>query len=580
VRDTLTSAVRQAIADMGIAPAAEQASAEGDDAPAGGNGSARGPGEPAAPSVHLERPARLEHGDWSSNVALTLAKRAGRNPRQLAAELASRLSAEPPPHVARVEVAGPGFLNFHLLDSWLHEALGQVVEQGTAAYGRSDLGQGERVQIEFVSANPTGPLHVGNGWFASYGDALARVMERSGYRVHREYYVNDTGGQIRELGKSLLARRRGEAPPAQGYQGAYVADLAAEYAGPDEAGPGAEPRAEDVETAGRFAVERILAQIRATLGRLEIVFDEWVSQASFETGAAVEETIDLLRQRDLIFEQDGAIWLRSTELGDTRDRPLRRSAERGGDYTYLAGDLAYHRDKFLVRGFDRVIDVLGADHHGQVASLRAGLEGLGVDPGRLEVKLGQLVSVVGQDGPMSKRAGNFVSLDQLVDELDVLGDGPGATRLLSLVSSIDHPTTLDLEVVRRQSAENPVYYVQYAYARIASIERVRAERGIERQPLAEVDLSVLTHPRELDVLRALTELPEVVELACKDRAPHKVTTWVRDLAGRFHAFYHDCYVIGDVPPELTQARLWLVEATRVGLAVGLDLLGVEAPEAM
>ncbi|MBO0885949.1 MAG: arginine--tRNA ligase [Acidimicrobiales bacterium] len=552
MRDTLAAAVRQAIVDQGIVPPA---------------------------TIHLERPARLEHGDWSSNVALTLAKGVGRKPRELAEELKGRLESRPPPHLMRIEVAGPGFLNFHLRDSWLHEALRQVVEEGTKGYGRSDLGQGERVQIEFVSANPTGPLHVGNGWFASYGDALARVMERCGYRVHREYYVNDTGGQIRQLGKSLLARRRGEAPPEEGYQGAYVADLAATYEGPDEAGPGREPRPEDVDEAGRFAVEQILAQIKATLARLEIVFDEWVSQATFETGAAVEETLDLLRRRGVVFEQDGAVWLRSTELGDSRDRPLRRSAERGGDYTYLAGDLAYHRDKFLVRGFDRVIDVLGADHHGQVASLQAGIEALGVDPSRLEVKLGQLVSVVGRDGNgerMSKRAGNFVSLDQLVDEVG----GPGATRLLSLVSSIDHATTLDLEVVRRQSAENPVYYVQYAHARIASIEKVRVERGIERRPIDEVDLSVLTHQRELDLLRGLTELPEMVELACRDRAPHKVTTWVRDLAGRFHAFYHDCYVIGDVPPELTQARLWLVEATRVGLAVGLDLLGVEAPEAM
>ncbi|MBO0714092.1 MAG: arginine--tRNA ligase [Acidimicrobiales bacterium] len=552
MRDTIAAAVRQAIVELGIVPPA---------------------------TIHLERPARLEHGDWSSNVALTLAKGVGRKPRELAEELKGRLESRPPPHLMRIEVAGPGFLNFHLRNSWLHEALRQVVEEGTKGYGRSDLGQGERVQIEFVSANPTGPLHVGNGWFASYGDALARVMERCGYRVHREYYVNDTGGQIRQLGKSLLARRRGEAPPEEGYQGAYVADLAATYEGPDEAGPGREPRPEDVDEAGRFAVEQILAQIKATLARLEIVFDEWVSQATFETGAAVEETLDLLRRRGVVFEQDGAVWLRSTELGDSRDRPLRRSAERGGDYTYLAGDLAYHRDKFLVRGFDRVIDVLGADHHGQVASLQAGIEALGVDPSRLEVKLGQLVSVVGRDGNgerMSKRAGNFVSLDQLVDEVG----GPGATRLLSLVSSIDHATTLDLEVVRRQSAENPVYYVQYAHARIASIEKVRVERGIERRPIDEVDLSVLTHQRELDLLRGLTELPEMVELACRDRAPHKVTTWVRDLAGRFHAFYHDCYVIGDVPPELTQARLWLVEATRVGLAVGLDLLGVEAPEAM
>jgi arginyl-tRNA synthetase len=392
-----------------------------------------------------------------------------------------------------------------------------VVAEGEERYARPDIGHGERVQVEFISANPTGPIHVGNGWWGSYGDALARVLARSGYQVSREYYVNDTGGQIRRLGESLLARRAGTDVPDEGYQGAYVTELAAAYDGPD-----------DVTTAGRWAATRILDNIRATLESIGIAFDEWYSQASIEESGAVDETIELLR--------------------------------------------------VLVRGFDRVIDVFGADHHGQVASLIGGVEALGVAPGRLEVKLGQMVSLIDGDetARMSKRAGNFVSLSSLIDDI-----GPDATRLLSLMSSLDQSTSLDLPAVRAQSMENPVFYVQYATARIAAIGRKAAERGISRAPIDTVGLSVLTDARELELLRCLEELPEVVAEASVDRAPTKVTAWVRRLAGCFHGFYHDCPVLSDdVDPALTQARLWLVEATRIGLAIGLDLLGVSAPEAM
>jgi arginyl-tRNA synthetase len=536
ITDELTAALRDSLAGLDVEP-------------------------PAV--IALERPARLENGDWSSNVALATAKEAGRRPRDLAEELATALLADLPSHVARVEVAGPGFINFYLREGWLYDVLVEVVEGGVASYGAPDLGHGERVQLEFVSANPTGPLHVGNGWLCSFGDALARLMARCGWKVWREYYVNDTGGQVRRLGESVLAARRGDEVPEDGYRGDYVADLAKSYAG-----------AEDVATAGKWAADEILDGIRRTLEAIGIVFDEWYSQASIEDSGAVEETISLLAARGLVFDEGGAVWLRSTEFGDSRDRVLVRSVEQGGEFTYLAGDLAYHRHKFLLRRFDRVIDVFGADHHGQVASLLAGVEALGVERGRLEVLLGQMVSLV--DGKMSKRAGNFVSLDSLVEDI-----GPDAVRLLSLVSSIEQATTLDLDLVRSQSMENPVYYVQYAHARIASIERVRSERGLGREPLSEVDLSLLSHERELDLLRRLQELPAVVERACVDRAPYKVTSWVRALAGDFHGFYHDCYVMGsDVPPELTQARLWLVEAVRIGLAIGLDLLGVGAPEQM
>ncbi|HWC37025.1 MAG TPA: arginine--tRNA ligase [Acidimicrobiales bacterium] len=534
VRDVLADSVLAALADLEV--------------------------EPLPPAVALERPARPEHGDWSTNVALTSAKAAGRSPRDLAAALAEFLSAHPPPHVASVEVAGPGFVHFRLRDSWLHDALRQIVREGTDGFARHDVGNGERVQVEFVSANPTGPLHVGNGWLCSYGDSLARLLARCGWSVSREYYVNDTGGQIRRLGESMLARRSGAAVPEEGYQGEYVSELARAYDGPD-----------DVVAAGVWASARILDNIRSTLQGLGIVFDEWFSQASIEESGAVEQTISLLTERDMVYQSEGATWLRSTNFGDSRDRVLVKS---DGEFTYLAGDLAYHRDKFLVRDYDRVIDIFGADHHGQVASLRAGVQALGVEPGRLEVELGQLVSLA--DGKMSKRAGNFVSMDELVADI-----GPDATRLLSLMNSIDQATTLDLELVRRQSMENPVYYVQYAHARIASIDRVRRERGIERRPIDGVQLELLAHQRELALLRSLTELPDVVLIACGERAPHKVTTWVRQLAGDFHGFYHDCYVMGQgISEDLTQARLWLVEGARIGLAVGLGLLGVSAPESM
>ena len=502
-----------------------------------------------------------EHGDWSTNVALATAKGVGRNPRELAAELADHLNAADLPHVAKVEIAGPGFVNFRLHDTWLHEVLRDVIAGGVDDYARPDLGHGERVMIEFVSANPTGPLHVGNGWFASYGDALARLFARTGHVVSREYYVNDTGGQVRKFGASILARKHGQPVPEDGYPGEYVADLAVRYDGSD-----------DLVEAGRWAGEHVLADIRETLESINIEFDEWYSQASIEESGAVAEAIEELRAKGLIFDREGATWLRTEDFGDPRkERVLIKS---NGDVTYLGGDIAYHRDKFFVRGYDRVIDVWGADHQAQVPSLIAAMEALGVERGKLEVKIGQMVSLA--SGRMSKRLGNTVDLSELINDI-----GPDATRLLTLLSSVDAAPTIDLDIIREQSRENPVYYVQYAHARIASIHRVAAERGVERMPLVDVDLALLVHDRELDILRTLVELPDVMIAALEERAPHKVTTWVRELADRFHGFYHDCYVMGEgVSPELTQARLWLVEAVRIGLAIGLDVLGVHAPDSM
>ena len=537
IRDVLEASLRSALESVGIEPPA---------------------------TIALERPARREHGDWSSNVALATGKNAGRNPRELAGELVEALTKEPPPHVTRTEVAGPGFVNFHLAPTWLHDVLTEVVTKGEADYARLDFGAGERVQVEFVSANPTGPLHVGNGWFASFGDSLARLLTRCGYEASREYYVNDTGGQIRRLGESVLARRAGVPIPEGGYPSGFVKGLASAYDGPD-----------DITEAGRWAAEHILGFIQGQMEAVHIHFDEWFSQASIEESEALAETVAQLQETGLVWEEDGALWLNTAAHGDPREkRVLRKSPDQGGDYTYLAGDIAYHRNKFLLRGFDRVINVWGADHQGQVASLQAGVAALGVDKDRLEVRIGQMVSLA--SGRIGKRLGNAVDLDDLVDDI-----GPDVMRLLSLVASIDQSPTIDLDKVRSESRESPVFYVQYAHARIHSIGKKASELGVTRADLATVDLSPLTHEREIELLRTLSTLPEVVELACNDRAPHKVTAWVRELADRFHGFYHDCRILGeDVPAETTQARLWLVEASRIGFAVALDVLGVDAPESM
>ena len=493
-------------------------------------------------------------------MALAAARASGRKPRDLADELAARLTSEPPPYVAEVSVAGPGFVNFRLHDRWLHDVLTEVVEQGFDGYAAHDLGHGERVNVEFVSANPTGPLHVGAGRWAVYGDALCRILGRCGYGVHREYYVNDRGAQMSLFAASLAAAKAGRPPPEDGYKGRYISDWAAEM--PDDADPAA------------WSHERVLRDIREALARMGVEFDTWFSERSLVDSGAIDAALAELWASGFVYEADGATWLRTTDLGLAKDEVL---VKTGGEATYLLGDLAYHRDKFT-RGFTRLIDIWGADHHGHVARLKAGVQALGHDPSELEIVLGQLVTVQrgGDVVRMGKRSGEFVELADVVDEV-----GPDVARLTFLLQSIDTRQSFDLEAVVSKSMDNPVFYVQYAHARIASMARVAAERGVPRYPLEMVDLSVLTHPRELDLLRSLGELPELVADACRTRAPHKVATWVRELAGRFHGFYHDCYVMGEgVSPELTQARLWLVEATRVGLAIGLDLLGVSAPDSM
>jgi arginyl-tRNA synthetase len=534
IRDQLAAAVRDALVALAV--------------------------DPLPDTVNLERPARREHGDWSSNVALATAKKAGRNPRELAQQLADHLQTNRPPHVVAVEIAGPGFLNFRLADTWLHDVLREVVGGGVDGYARPDLGHGLRTNVEFVSANPTGPLHAGHGRGAVFGDSVARLLERCNYDVTREFYLNDRGVQMQNFAASLAARKAGTDLPADGYAGQYIVDWAAEMPA------GADPL--------EWGYERSLRDQRQVLGALRIYFDVWSSERELVNAGAVERTLAELRSRDMVYDQDGAVWLRSTQFGDDKDRVLVKS---DGQFTYLLPDVAYHRFKYA-RDFELLLDVWGADHHGYIPRMRAALQALGHDVSSFDVAVTQLVKLMrgGEEVRLSKRTGDIIELRDVVDEV-----GPDATRFTYLLQSVDTPQTFDLELAKSQSMDNPVFYVQMAHARLCSIARVAAERGVERTPLDTVDLALLTHERELDLLRVLFTLPDTLATACVDRAPHRVTAWLRELAGAVHGFYHDCYVMGDgIAPALTQARLWVVEAARIGLVIGLEVVGVSAPVAM
>jgi len=522
--------------------------------------------EPAG-GVTVTVATQREFGDFQSNVALRLQKEVGAKGPEIAGRIKTALDAAPPPLLERVEVAGPGFLNLYLAPSWLHDVLRVVVREGDA-FGRGDTLAGLRINLEFVSANPTGPLHAGGGRWVAVGDAIANLLVAQGAEVHREYYLNDAGNQLDTFGASLHARYRGEEPPEDGYRGEYLVEMAACL------------RAElgdDVteDEAREWGVQESVRALVEDLGRIGVHFDTWFSERSLHARGDVAAVLATLTERGLTYEADGATWLRSEELGDQRNRVLMKS---DGATTYLCNDLAYHRDK-AERGWEHLIDIWGADHHGQVKSLQVGMRGLGFGTEEVpepEIILGQLVKLQrgGELVRLSRRAGNIITLADILDEVD-----PDVARLTFLLQGIDTAQTFDLDIVTAQSMENPVYYVQYAHARAASIARVAAERGIARTPIDEVDLGVLVHERELDVARSLEELPAVLVSAAELRAPHRVAGWVRELAGCFHGFYRDCHVLTEDAP-LAQARLWLSEAARIGLANGLTILGVDAPDEM
>jgi len=519
----------------------------------------------------VERPRNPDHGDYASTLALQLSKPAGVPPRELAAALADKLGQTP--GIKSVEVAGPGFLNVRL-DAAAAGELARVVVQLGRGYGGSTALAGQRINLEFVSANPTGPVHLGHTRWAAVGDSLHRVLAAAGAEVTSEHYVNDAGTQLTMFGASLYAAAKGEPIPTDGYAGAYVADIAAQIvaAQPEVVNL---PRDEAVTVFREAGYRLMLAEMEASLARFGVHFDVWFSERSMHTSGAVEHALDELRRQGHVYEADGAVWLRTTDFGDDKDRVLVRS---NGEETYFAADAAYYVNK-RERGFDRCIYLLGADHHGYVGRLRALAACAGDDPDEhIDVLIGQLVSLQrgGEPVKLSKRAGNIVTLDEVVDAV-----GVDAARYSLTRASTDSPLTLDLDLITRQASENPVFYVQYAHARIASLLRNADDMGVYRGD--DFDPGLLSHERENDLLKALGEFPSVVETAAELREPHRIARYLEDLAGTYHRFYDVCRVLpqGDEPAtELTRSRLWLVEAARIVFANGLDLLGVSAPERM
>ena len=524
--------------------------------------------------VSVERPRSKDHGDYATNVALTLAKPAGRPPREVTELLAARLRAAD--GVAAVDVAGPGFLNVRLAEAALGRVALDVVSAG-AAYGRNASAAGTAVNLEFVSANPTGPLHVGGVRWAAVGDALGRLLQASGATVTREYYVNDAGVQIDRFAESLLAAAKGEPVPQDGYAGAYVAEWAQRVL---------EREPDLLERPGDEALERFrtlglqvaLEEIRSSLAGFGVDFDVWFSELSLKGSGAVDRALQRLREQGHVFEQDGAVWLRTTDFGDDKDRVLVKS---DGSGTYFLSDAAYYVDKHD-RGFDVCIYMLGADHHGYVNRLRALAACAGDDPDRsIEVMIGQLVNVLkaGEPVRMSKRAGTIVTLEDLVEMT-----GTDAARYTLARSSTDSTLDLDVDLVTRRTSDNPVFYVQYAATRAASILRNAAELGIAEPDPATVDLSLLSHPLEGELLKALAEFPRVVEAAAELREPHRVARYLEEqVAKSAQRFWDECNVLpkGDEPvADTTLPRLLLWRATRTVLENGLRLLGVSAPERM
>ena len=563
--------------------------------------------------VALEVPREKAHGDFATNYALATARIARMNPREWAGRIVERLETEGT-HIDRVEVAGPGFINVFLQPRWLHGVLEDVFARGDA-YGDVDVGGGRRVLVEFVSANPTGPLNVVNARHAALGDSLSNLLAAAGYRVDREFYVNDAGNQFRMLALAMDTRVRqllGEDAelPEGAYPGAYVIDLAREFAAAhpdlvaarparpraggaagrestgnstDQASDPATDQASDaayaewLERLGRFAVERILADQRATLERYRVRFDRWTRESEIRAAGWPARVIDRLAERGHTYTRDGALWLRTTDFGDDKDRVL---IKRDGEYTYILPDIAYHLNK-LERGYDVLIDLLGQDHHGFHVRMGAALQALGYDPGRLEVIYLQMVHLVrgGEAVRMSKRQGEFVTMGDFLDEVSV-----DAARYFFLMRSADTTMEFDLDLANLQTQENPVYYVQYAHARIAGILRQAAEQGMTVPEAGaglppDVDLSPIRDESEFDLLRKLAALPEEIAAAALAREPHRLTHYAHDLAGVFHQFYVRCRVLGEAP-EVTRARLLLVRATQIALRKVLSLLGVEAPDRM
>lgn len=520
-------------------------------------------------TVTVERPRNPEHGDYATNLALQLGKKVGVNPRELAGWLATALTAAD--GIAVAEVAGPGFVNLRIEAS----AQGVIITNVLAAegsYGSSDQYAGRNVNLEFVSANPTGPIHIGGTRWAAVGDALGRLLATQGAAVTREYYFNDHGAQIDRFVNSLIASAKGEPTPEDGYAGDYIVDIAQQVIAkaPDVLGL---PEDQQRETFRAIGVDLMFTHIKQSLHDFGTDFDVYTHEDSMHTSGRVDQAITQLRETGSIYEKDGAVWLRTTDFGDDKDRVVIKS---DGNAAYIAGDLAYYLDK-RKRGFDLCIYMLGADHHGYIARLKAAAAALGDDPDTVEVLIGQMVNLVrdGQPVRMSKRAGTVITLDDLVEAI-----GVDAARYALIRSSVDTPIDIDLELWSSASNENPVYYVQYAHARLCALARNAADLGVS---VNTDHLDLLTHDKEGALIRNLGEFPRVLKTAASLREPHRVCRYLEDLAGDYHRFYDSCRVLpqGDEEPgDLHSARLALCRATRQVIANGLAILGVSAPERM
>jgi arginyl-tRNA synthetase len=524
------------------------------------------------PEIVIERPQNPEHGDYASSICLKLARAAGDSPLSIAGEIAGFI--KPSPEIDSITVAPPGFINFTLKDTWLSRQVDAILECGDT-YGNIELGQGRRVQIEYVSVNPTGPLHVGHGRGAILGSTLANILGSAGYNVESEYYINDAGNQIDSFRRSLYIRYQqgmgiDAEMPADGYLGNYLVDMVREIIAGNGDTLNKLKEAELISKLGQIGLEKMIYQIKADLEMLGVTFDVWFSERSLYENQYYETALSILKKSGYIAEKEGATWFVSTALGEDKDNVVVRT---DGTPTYFATDIAYHYNKFLERNFDSVIDIWGADHMGHVSRMKAVIGALGIDPKRLTVIISQMVTLRrgGELVRVSKRSGDIITLRELVEEV-----GVDACRFFFLSRTADSQMDFDMELAKKQSADNPVYYVQYAHARIASILRVARERGVDG---SDGDVSLLNTEPELTLIRKMLLLPEIVETIARTLEPHHLTYYAQDLATVFHSFYKQCRVVSD-DKALTGARLKLVKAAKLVLGRTLNLMGMTAPERM
>jgi len=539
------------------------------------------PSARALPPISFEIPKNENHGDYSSNIALTLAPQLKQSPRDIAKKILDSLD-DPLSVLKKVSIAGPGFINFSLQESFWHGQLKTIHRLGNS-FGNINLGSGQKIQIEFVSANPTGPLHIGHGRGAAIGDALSNILIHAGYQVTKEYYINDVGNQMDTLGRSVLCRykellNRPTNFPDEYYQGEYIYNIAREmtyrfgdkYLDADDN--------DSIPFFSNWAKESILNGIKKDLSDFSVTFDNWFSEKQLFDAGTVAKTISALKEKNYIYERDGAIWFATTRFGDDKDRVVVRA---NGQKTYFASDIAYHKEKFS-RGFDQIINLWGADHHGYIPRIKAVIQALGYDPGRLRILLVQMVSLLrgGMPVAMSTRMGQFVCLREVIDEV-----GCDAARYFFLIRRPDSPLDFDLELAKKQSEENPVYYVQYAHARLCSILRTAIKRGINTSHLDQADLNLLTNPEEISLIKKISHFPEVVESAALFLEPHRITIFLQDVVSTFHRYYHSGKIDGKKrvitdQENLTRARLSLVEGLRITIKNSLSLIGVSAPDRM